>query len=50
MPSAAILEQKKKAVEELIQNVSVASSGVIVNYSKTNVEDEKHLQFFLPPC
>lgn len=44
MPSAAILEQKKQAVEELVKNVSEASAGVIVNYYKTNVEDDTKLR------
>lgn len=44
MPSAAILEQKKKDVEALIQEVSQATSGVIVNYYKTNVEDDTKLR------
>ena len=44
MPSAAILEQKKKEVEALVQEVSAASAGVIVNYYKTNVEDDTKLR------
>jgi len=44
MPSAAILEQKKKEVDALVEEVSVASAGVIVNYYKTNVEDDTKLR------
>ena len=44
MPSTKILEEKKKLVEELTDKVKNASSGVLVNYYKTTVEDDTKLR------
>lgn len=44
MPSAKILDAKKKAVDELSEKVKSATSGVIVNYYKTTVADDTKLR------
>ncbi len=44
MPNANILEQKKKKVEEITEQLKSAVSGVLVDYSGITVEDDTKLR------
>ena len=44
MPSAKILEQKQKMVEELAEKIKNAGSGVLVNYCGITVEKDTALR------
>lgn len=44
MPSAKVLEEKKQLVEELVEKMKNASSGVLVDYKGITVADDTKLR------
>ena len=44
MPSASVLEQKKKIVSDLTERMKNAVAGVIVSYQGITVEDDTALR------
>lgn len=44
MPSAQVLEQKKKVVAELVESIKAAQAGVLVDYRGITVEQDTKLR------
>lgn len=44
MPSASVLEQKKKVVAELVEKLKAAQAGVLVDYRGLTVEEDTNLR------
>ena len=44
MPSEKILQAKKEAVEQLVEKLKAAQSGVLVDYIGINVADDTKLR------
>ena len=44
MPSANVLEEKKKVVAELIEKLKSAQAGVLVDYRGLTVEEDTNLR------
>lgn len=44
MPNASVLEQKKQQVAEIVEKLSAAVTGVVVDYKGTTVADDTALR------